>query len=334
MEAVVIKAPDGVVFVARVGLIMVQLVAQYCQLLDRLPSYAPELLTRLVELLKLLNSRCCQLILGAGALQLVGLKTISARNLGSYLALWHSPQQLGRIAHLQRWPRAGCSSSCTWCSSCRATSSATSRPASAASCATSARWPRCSPAFLHFLQPIIRRWSFQDYEDHIDELFNKLLSLMESQVAVCFAKVRILTRACIQHVRHNHSNMEIKDAARVCAIIKLQKALYNFHIFSGEVQPFWGGSMYSCIVICGTTCALNRTPGSVAAERADGHAGAELRAVRAAAEALPRQHERRAGARADAEAAAAPARPLQGGHAAPPARPGRAQRPLARLQVR
>lgn len=59
------------------------MMAQYCQTVNLLPSLAPELLMRLVELLKYFNSRTCQLILGAGALQLVGLKTISVRNLGS-----------------------------------------------------------------------------------------------------------------------------------------------------------------------------------------------------------------------------------------------------------
>ncbi|GMR59937.1 hypothetical protein PMAYCL1PPCAC_30132 [Pristionchus mayeri] len=46
-----------------------------------LPSMAATLLMRTIELLKAFNSRTCQLILGAGALQLVGLKTISVKNL-------------------------------------------------------------------------------------------------------------------------------------------------------------------------------------------------------------------------------------------------------------
>lgn len=54
---------------------------EYCSCVDNLPTAAPDLLTRLVELLKTFNSRTCQLVLGAGALPLVGLKTISSRNL-------------------------------------------------------------------------------------------------------------------------------------------------------------------------------------------------------------------------------------------------------------
>ena len=34
-----------------------------------------------VDLLRFFNSRCCQLVVGAGAIQLVGLKTITSRNL-------------------------------------------------------------------------------------------------------------------------------------------------------------------------------------------------------------------------------------------------------------
>lgn len=54
---------------------------EYCSCVDNIPAAAPDLLMRLVELLKTFNSRTCQLVLGAGALSLVGLKTISSRNL-------------------------------------------------------------------------------------------------------------------------------------------------------------------------------------------------------------------------------------------------------------
>ncbi|GMT12288.1 hypothetical protein PFISCL1PPCAC_3585, partial [Pristionchus fissidentatus] len=46
-----------------------------------LPAMGARILMRTIELLKAFNSRTCQLILGAGALQLVGLKTISVKNL-------------------------------------------------------------------------------------------------------------------------------------------------------------------------------------------------------------------------------------------------------------
>ncbi|CAA97331.2 Vacuolar protein sorting-associated protein 54 [Caenorhabditis elegans] len=60
---------------------MIQLLSDYCEAISEMPSFSQDWNSRVVELLKTFNSRCCQLILGAGALQLVGLKTISVRNL-------------------------------------------------------------------------------------------------------------------------------------------------------------------------------------------------------------------------------------------------------------
>ncbi|KHJ83961.1 Vps54-like protein [Oesophagostomum dentatum] len=76
---------EGVPYVV-VGsaLVFLKILADYCECFAALPTFAADLLSRVVELLKAFNSRSCQLILGAGALQLVGLKTISVRNLGNY----------------------------------------------------------------------------------------------------------------------------------------------------------------------------------------------------------------------------------------------------------
>uniref|UniRef100_A0A0N5AQS1 Vacuolar protein sorting-associated protein 54 n=1 Tax=Syphacia muris TaxID=451379 RepID=A0A0N5AQS1_9BILA len=63
------------------ALFLLQILAQYCDVVTALPDYASELLMYVVELLKGYNSRSCQLILGAGALQLIGLKSISVRHL-------------------------------------------------------------------------------------------------------------------------------------------------------------------------------------------------------------------------------------------------------------
>uniref|UniRef100_A0A8R1DJ79 Vacuolar protein sorting-associated protein 54 n=1 Tax=Caenorhabditis japonica TaxID=281687 RepID=A0A8R1DJ79_CAEJA len=63
------------------SLIMLQVLADYCEAIAEMPLFAQDWNSRVVELLKVFNSRCCQLILGAGALQIVGLKTISVRNL-------------------------------------------------------------------------------------------------------------------------------------------------------------------------------------------------------------------------------------------------------------
>ncbi|XP_002736560.1 vacuolar protein sorting-associated protein 54-like [Saccoglossus kowalevskii] len=62
-------------------LLLLKMIIEYCQCLDDMPSAIPDILTRLVEILQTFNSRTCQLVLGAGALQLVGLKTITTKNL-------------------------------------------------------------------------------------------------------------------------------------------------------------------------------------------------------------------------------------------------------------
>ncbi len=51
------------------------------QCLDLLPSLAIDILQRLVELFQVFNTRTHQLILGAGAIQTAGLKSISAKHL-------------------------------------------------------------------------------------------------------------------------------------------------------------------------------------------------------------------------------------------------------------
>uniref|UniRef100_A0A0M3J030 Vacuolar protein sorting-associated protein 54 (inferred by orthology to a C. elegans protein) n=1 Tax=Anisakis simplex TaxID=6269 RepID=A0A0M3J030_ANISI len=65
------------------ALLVLQMMAEYCDALAVLPEFASELLMCVVEVLKNFNSRSCQLILGAGALQLIGLKSISVKHLGS-----------------------------------------------------------------------------------------------------------------------------------------------------------------------------------------------------------------------------------------------------------
>ncbi|KAJ8309174.1 hypothetical protein KUTeg_014048 [Tegillarca granosa] len=54
-------------------LLLLKMMVEYCQCVNDIPSAASDLLNRLVELLKIFNSRTCQLVLGAGALQLVAL---------------------------------------------------------------------------------------------------------------------------------------------------------------------------------------------------------------------------------------------------------------------
>jgi vacuolar protein sorting-associated protein 54 len=59
----------------------VLMLAEYCELCTSLPSTSVELGLKTAELMKFFNSRICQLIIGAGAISVSGLKTITIRNL-------------------------------------------------------------------------------------------------------------------------------------------------------------------------------------------------------------------------------------------------------------
>ncbi|XP_054714166.1 vacuolar protein sorting-associated protein 54-like [Uloborus diversus] len=63
------------------ALMLLKMVIEYCQCAEKVPLLANDLANRLVDLLKAFNSRTCQLILGAGALQVIGLKTITTKHL-------------------------------------------------------------------------------------------------------------------------------------------------------------------------------------------------------------------------------------------------------------
>uniref|UniRef100_A0A8B9JDB3 Vacuolar protein sorting-associated protein 54 n=1 Tax=Astyanax mexicanus TaxID=7994 RepID=A0A8B9JDB3_ASTMX len=67
--------------VFRTVLLLIRIFLEYCQCVNDIPSITTDMLTRLADLLKHFNSRSCQLVLGAGALQVVGLKTITTKNL-------------------------------------------------------------------------------------------------------------------------------------------------------------------------------------------------------------------------------------------------------------
>ncbi|XP_024389299.1 vacuolar protein sorting-associated protein 54, chloroplastic [Physcomitrium patens] len=63
------------------GLILLKMIAEYINISDALPALATEIVHRVAEILKLFNSRSCQLVLGAGAMQVAGLKSITAKHL-------------------------------------------------------------------------------------------------------------------------------------------------------------------------------------------------------------------------------------------------------------
>ncbi|KAL3677642.1 hypothetical protein R1sor_027590 [Riccia sorocarpa] len=63
------------------GLILLKMVAEYIDISNSLPNLATEVVHRVAEILKSYNQRTCQLVLGAGAMQVSGLKSITAKHL-------------------------------------------------------------------------------------------------------------------------------------------------------------------------------------------------------------------------------------------------------------
>lgn len=79
------------------ALLLVQIVSEYCRCAMQLPVVAGHLSRHVVDLLRTFNSRSCQLVLGAGALHVAGLKTITSGNLALVsralqLVLWLLPK--------------------------------------------------------------------------------------------------------------------------------------------------------------------------------------------------------------------------------------------------
>ncbi|OAD53014.1 Vacuolar protein sorting-associated protein 54 [Eufriesea mexicana] len=78
------------------ALMLIQMIHEYCRTGNELVALSGTIGRHLAELLRHYNSRCCQLVLGAGAMQVAGLKTITstilvlaARSLK--LILWFMP---------------------------------------------------------------------------------------------------------------------------------------------------------------------------------------------------------------------------------------------------
>ncbi|CAM0907924.1 unnamed protein product [Alopecurus aequalis] len=63
------------------GLILLKMLSEYVDISKCLPSLSFEVVQRVVEILKLFNTRTCQLVLGAGAMQVSGLKSITSKHL-------------------------------------------------------------------------------------------------------------------------------------------------------------------------------------------------------------------------------------------------------------
>jgi vacuolar protein sorting-associated protein 54 len=71
-------------------LLMLEIVMNYMSCAANFPVLATDVLQRSIEIFRLFNSRTTQLVLGAGAMQIARLKSISARHLGTHFVLPHS----------------------------------------------------------------------------------------------------------------------------------------------------------------------------------------------------------------------------------------------------
>ncbi|CAN4080290.1 unnamed protein product [Withania somnifera] len=63
------------------GLILVKMLSECIEMNNSLPGLSSEVVHRVLEILKLFNTRTCQLVLGAGAMQVSGLKSITSKHL-------------------------------------------------------------------------------------------------------------------------------------------------------------------------------------------------------------------------------------------------------------
>ncbi|KAK3827581.1 MAG: Vps54-like protein-domain-containing protein [Benniella sp.] len=63
------------------SLVLLDVLAEYLDILNNISALTTEVMQRIIEVLKLFNSRTCQVILGAGAMRSAGLKNITAKHL-------------------------------------------------------------------------------------------------------------------------------------------------------------------------------------------------------------------------------------------------------------
>ncbi|KAG0198257.1 hypothetical protein BGX28_008287 [Mortierella sp. GBA30] len=77
----VLSIHDEVFFVVGCSLVLLDILAEYLDILNNISALTTDVMQRIIELLKLFNSRTCQVILGAGAMRSAGLKNITAKHL-------------------------------------------------------------------------------------------------------------------------------------------------------------------------------------------------------------------------------------------------------------
>uniref|UniRef100_A0A8C5AW54 Vacuolar protein sorting-associated protein 54 n=1 Tax=Gadus morhua TaxID=8049 RepID=A0A8C5AW54_GADMO len=165
------RNPADVLFPDRTVLLLIRIFLEYCQCINDIPSITTDLLSRLADLLKHFNSRSCQLVLGAGALQVVGLKTITTKN----LALASRCLQL--VVHYIPLIRTHFETKLQ---------------------------PKQYSVLRHFDHIT------KDYNDHIAEISAKLVAIMDSLFEKVLSKYEVkapMPSACFRHVCKQVSKM-------------------------------------------------------------------------------------------------------------------------------
>ncbi|KAJ1344978.1 hypothetical protein BSLG_000493 [Batrachochytrium salamandrivorans] len=127
---------------------------EYMNCAEKLPVLTTDVLNRILELLKLFNSRVCQVILGAGAMQSAGLRSITAR----HIAL--ASQTIGTVIAIIPYIRNGMS---------RLLSSK-------------------QQILLTDFDRILR-----DFKEHQNELYAKLVSIMNDRLGPHASKLGAIT---------------------------------------------------------------------------------------------------------------------------------------------
>lgn len=139
-------------YVVGTVLLFLKMLTEYVNQCQHISPLSPDILNRVFEILKVFNSRTCQVILGGGAVRSAGLKSISAR----HIAL--ASQSLGVIIAIIPYVRTGIS-------------------------------VFISPKQQMLLNDFDRIAG--DYRDHQNELYLKLIGIMNDRLAVHTASLSV-----------------------------------------------------------------------------------------------------------------------------------------------
>ncbi|KAJ3232540.1 hypothetical protein HDU81_002863 [Chytriomyces hyalinus] len=144
MSGRALKVDGSMYSVAGCVLLLTKMLTEYLQCAESLPTQSVEVLNKTLDLLKVYNSRICQVILGAGATKSAGLKNINAGHIA--LTAQSLGAVIGYIPHLK------------------------------------AAIERHVPAKQHGLLTDFDRM-LKDYKEHQVALYDKLVNIMQERLA-------------------------------------------------------------------------------------------------------------------------------------------------------